>query len=103
MNNTASPGGHVNRSLLAMRALAGTVMVGLGPITVLASNGTVALVALLALMVRRSGFSRLLGCSRDDSLFLLVEWSKTHGLLLDRHYAGIDSVSEIEPEPAVMQ
>lgn len=58
MNEPASPGGPVNRSLLAMRALAGTVMVGLGPITVLASNGTVALVALLALMVRRSGLDR---------------------------------------------
>ena len=64
MEDTASPEGPVNRSLLALRALAGTAMVGLGPITVLASNGTVVLLALLALTLRRSGFNRAMELAR---------------------------------------
>ncbi len=64
MENTASPGGPVNRSLLAIRALVGTVMVGLGPITVLASNGTVVLLSLLALGMRRSGLNRAMGLAK---------------------------------------
>jgi hypothetical protein len=61
MENTASP---VNRSLLAIRALVGTVMVGLGPITVLASNGTVVLLSLLALSMRRSGLNRAMDLAK---------------------------------------
>jgi O-antigen ligase len=40
------------------RALAGTVLLGLGPIAVLASNGTVALVAAIALGARRVDLAR---------------------------------------------
>ena len=61
MENIARP---VNRSLLAIRALAGAVMVGLGPITVLASNGTVVLLALLALGLRRSGLNRAMDLAK---------------------------------------